>query len=664
MSNVVKNPGFEGITDGAIVLPVHSGGGNFDDAPAWLARPDGFWEGARYSIRAGTHAGAEGAISHSASKNAAGLPSFTTGTEAQLPDAGDAVSLVRDREDAIPTQWWFSSDPGNSFSPELKQIRPGSPGIRSLRVSAGLVERPAEVASYLDTIGARAGKLLPLSGKWNLSFWVRLDRGQATVRVVIGRDGSSAVLSHSVRPSSAWTRIQISFDAGTDSGPVGQVSLRLQVTGSPAGDVLLDDVDLHQEEDGASPFRSEVVATLKTLHPGYLRDWEGQLGDTFANRTASTFARKAWRYRPGDDNQTDFGYGLGEFLELAKEVGASPWVIVPTVFTDRECADLGTWLSTPGRLAVGKEILTEFGNENWNELFRPAGIPDPVLHGQAADRCFAELRAHALGVNLRTVVNGQFVNPAAVDSYGAESQTADIVAVAPYFAFSMPAGLPLAKRNELLFESRDESFTRLAREVRRLHKELAVYEVNLHSVQGTATQAERQPVVVGMASGAALARSLLDSLAHGIRRQCVYTLAGFDQALESTAGYTQLMGILRDLREANHFRPTGLALQLLNDTVGGDMKKVTIDGGSKVWVYAFEAGGRFSAIAISGSDAPERVKIQFPVSANTGTTLRLRSMAQVSGDFAVREQTAIISGHSTELDLAPWSMVVLRPEGR
>jgi hypothetical protein len=39
-------------------------------------------------------------------------------------------------------------------------------------------------------------------------------------------------------------------------------------------------------------------------------------------------------------------------------------------------------------------------------------------------------------------------------------------------------------------------------------------------------------------------------------------------------------------------------------------------------------------------------------------------MAQVSGDFAVREQTAIISGHSTEIDLAPWSMVVLRPEGR
>ena len=42
--------------------------------------------------------------------------------------------------------------------------------------------------------------------------------------------------------------------------------------------------------------------------------------------------------------------------------------------------------------------LVEFGNENWNQVFRPAGIPDPVAHGAAATRAFQKIRA-AAGAN-------------------------------------------------------------------------------------------------------------------------------------------------------------------------------------------------------------------------------------------------------------------------
>jgi hypothetical protein len=336
LSNILKNPGFEGLLDGAIAMPTHSGANSFDDAPTWLARPDGFWEGARFSIRSGSNAGREGAIVHSSN-----LPSFTARSGDALPNPGDAVALLKDTETALPTQWWLSRDPGNTFAPDANP-RPGSPGLRSLRViAAGTV--PATVASYFDSIGERSGKLLPLAGAWNLSFWVRLDKGAAALHVVFGRQGSSPLLSRDIPISNSWTNVQLTF-SGTDDGPTGTANLLFQITGGPAGEVLLDDVDLRRTDDTAQPFRHEVVAMLKRLHPAYLRDWQGQLADTLANRIALQFARKSYRYRPGDDSQTDFGYSLRDFLDLCLDIKASPWIVVPTVFDDADCSGLGDYL--------------------------------------------------------------------------------------------------------------------------------------------------------------------------------------------------------------------------------------------------------------------------------------------------------------------------------
>ena len=669
MTNIVKNPGFEGLIDGAIVLPVHAGNANFDDSPAWLARANGFWEGARYSIRSGTNAGAVGRISHSAAKNFFGLPSFNIEADGPTPDPGEAVALSKDREDALPTQWWYSRDRGNSFSPELAQIRPGSPGSRSLRISSG-AGSPAELASYFDTIGDRAGKLLPLAGQWTLSFWAKRDRGQASMKAVVRRDGSQPVLSESVPLSGQWKQFQLHFEGTYDEGPAGTVSLRFQVMGMPSGDVLLDDVNLERDRDAGFPFRAEVVATLRTLHPSYLRDWEGQLGDTLANRTASAFARKSWRYRPGDETQSDFGYGLGDFLALAQKVGAAPWIVIPTAFTDDECAGLGSWLATPGRLVAGREVLVEFGNENWNPIFRPAGIADPAIHGPASDRCLAAVRQHSHGVNLKTVVNAKFATAEQVVSYGAGSHAADMVAVAPYFAFAMEAGLSLSKRNDLLFGPHNQAMKRMAADLRGIHKELAVYEVNLHTTAGTASEAERAPVVSGLASGAALARTLLDALSHGIRRQCVYSFTGFDGGLVAVQGHARLWGIVRDLGGPNRFRPTGLALKMLNETVAGNMLEVDSESAGGVSVYAFESKEGISLVAASGTPQARRLTVKYPAGKQHTGPMRMTSLTGLSAlstnedsvEVSIRTAQTMAQGQTVSFMVEPWSLVVVKPE--
>ncbi|HZT33964.1 MAG TPA: hypothetical protein VFA33_29000 [Bryobacteraceae bacterium] len=608
-ANILKNPGFEGVIDRAVVIVKSALGKEFADDAGWLGRADGFWKGARGSIRTGRAAGQEITILRSREHGSLGLPDFISAGAA--PGAGEVVSLTRIQDGELPTQWWFPNAGAGRVGMERGEVRPGSPGARSLRVSAA-AESTTEVLSYVDAIGERAGKLLPLTGAWRLSFWCRRAAGSAALEVEFRRLGSPAVFSREVIPGDGWAQETFDFEA-RDAGPPGTVQLRFQVRGTPEGTVLLDDVDLRRVEDQEQPFRREVVETLRRLRPGYLRDWQGQLGDTLENRLAGAFARRASRYRPGGAEQTDFFYSLPDFLDLCQEVGADPWIVAPTTFSDAEWVRLGRFLASEARYRRFSEILVEFGNENWNGVFRAAGIPAAPAHGEAADRAFRKLREGAPGLaSLRTVINAQHANPYQVKECARYAPEAGVVAVAPYFLDSLECGLSGPARLEGLFAGDGGKLAEETAANTALGKETAVYEVNLHTTRGTAPEAERDPLAAGAAAGSALAATVLDALALGVRRQCVYALAGYDTRLADTGGFVKLWGIARDLGPTCRLRPTGLAVQLLNRVLAGEMCKVEGSGLAGVRGYAFRSAAGWAAALVSSAPEPREVALRFP----------------------------------------------------
>ena len=195
----------------------------------------------------------------------------------------------------------------------------------------------------------------------------------------------------------------------------------------------LDDVVLERASDLGNAFRAEVVGALAALHPAYLRDWQSQLGDTLANRLAPSFARSPSRYRPDNDgSQQLFLYSLPYFLALCHQIGAQPWIVIPTTFYDSEFAGLGTYLAQAQAIYNFNEIVVEFGDENWNSDFRPAGVENPVPMGQLSDRAFRTIRqAAGSTVPLHFEVNGQFVNPWIGQQAIANAPNADAVDVGP-----------------------------------------------------------------------------------------------------------------------------------------------------------------------------------------------------------------------------------------
>jgi hypothetical protein len=137
----------------------------------------------------------------------------------------------------------------------------------------------------------------------------------------------------------------------------------------------------------------------------------------------------------------------------------------------------------------------------------------------------------------------------------------------------------------------------------------------------------RRPVVAGIASGSALAKTMLDALAIGVRRQCAYSLTGFDSQLTSQPGYVPLWGMVRDVGPTQRFRPTGLALQLLNQAIHGDLVSMKLTGATDVSAYGFKSHDRWAAVFVSGSSMDRSVALELPANASKVRIHRLPSDA-------------------------------------
>lgn len=655
-ANILTNPGLEATLERSIVVVQEAAGQRLVDDSDWVARAPGFWNGARFDLRSGLQAGRGGQVLDSRRR-----PDGRTELlgEPAWPGiaAGDVLVLTQQGAATPAPGWWFG--PGR-FAVERTETRPGSPGRQALRLLAE-PGQPAELLHYSDNIGARAGKLLPVTGRWRLAFWARARAPAARLQLHFGRAGQTPFVAHELQLGTEWRLLEHSFEAH-DDGPPGVLTLALRAN---EGEVLLDDLYLGEAEAGAGGFRPAVVATLRGLQPGFLRDWQGQLGDTLDNRLAGEHAHRPARYRAGT-HEAQFHYGLPDFLALCAAVGAQPWVVAPTTLDDAEWRRLGAYLRQAAQHYRFRQVLVEFGNENWNPLFRPAAIPQMASHAAVAERAFRLLAEGSGGERrLLPVVNAQFVNPDSPHQAGAQVPAAARVAVAPYFLYHLAAGRSLAQASHSALTEDGSLLQREAEQARRQGKRLAVYEVNLHTTLGDAPAATRDALVSGAASGVALARRLLQASLAGVQEQAVYSFSGFDSYLQDGQGLVRLWGITRDLGSVARLRPTGIALGLLNQVAGGRAHPMRCRGEACATLTALGFDGARLALVSSAQRAQE-VEIALACGGGMLQGARLAGAdAGANNEAAVQVQATPLAlpcqDGRIRLQLPPASLTILYP---
>lgn len=594
-ANMLANPGFEAVIDRTLLIVSDAKRGRMSDDTTWLARPEGFWDGGTFDVRTGPQSGLQGAILHSGIA-ASGVMEIITDLSLEGLGRGDVVTLTRHADMMAAPMWWRK---GGSLAIS-RETRPGSNGQQSVRLLAGAGER-AELLHYFDMITDRAGKLRLINGKWRLVFWAMSEREGTAVRVYFGRHGSSPFLEQECVLKTTWQQCEFIFDAD-DSGPKGPLTLGISAANA---NILIDDAYLGELETGTAGFRHVTVETIKALRPGYLRDWQGQLGDTFNNRIADEYSHQPVRYRPGE-HEIQYHYSLEDFFSLCADVRANPWVVAPTTLSDQEWRMFGEYLHKAANRYGFKEILVEFGNENWNAIFRPAGITDTAHHAQAADRAFRLIKLGSSGdKRLLPVINAQYVNPESPKAVAAASTEASRVAVAPYMLNTLDKPSPGADSPHQLAFREDVKPLLQGISYSKAHgKRISVYEVNFHTTWGSAEESLRNDVVSGASSGPALAKRLLQSTLAGVREQAVYNLSGFDSLSSNPKTLVKLWGITRDLTSPANFRPTGIALEMLNTVAGGDTHAVECTGDQCEHITGVVFHGGLAYAIVSSAQSP------------------------------------------------------------
>ncbi len=634
LANVVPNPGFEGNVDGALLSVSQASGHLIVDDSQGLARPTGFWEGGTFSVRSGKLAGLEGRILGSDPVN--GYQRVELDTDVSAMAKGDIVAIRKISTGGLPAQWWFQNGTGGQVQTDPAQRRTGSQGAQSLHLTPAS-DDPSGVVSYIDALSGRAGKLLPLTGEWSAGIWLRGQGPSPQLRVTLRRQGGPAMLDQTVTATAGWTWHSWKFSP-VDDGPAAIIEFRLEAAGN-GNQVWVDDVNLSSTAAGDSAFRAEVTDTLRAFQPGYLRDWQGQLGDSFDNRIATQDGRKCTRYRPGD-SEVFYNYSLPDLLALCHETGAIPWVVFPTTWTDDEWRRAGQFLESESRRYGFSEVVVEFGNENWNQLFRPAGVPNPNVLGAVAGRAFNLMRAAAPNAPLRFALGGWFGNNGYLAGAAASASAAvtenGISAVAPYYALSLPGGRPPSALLPLLFPDDRAAFAALAQEAAANGTEPAFYEMNAESLSGDALPGDASTTVTSAASGTALLYRSLRALDSGVRRQCLYSLAGFDTFRWSDGQTVRLFGLTRDLSTPSHFRPTGMAVALANAAIGGEYHRVIDQSGGVldgVAAAAFRSNSRWSLVLASSLPRETTITVEFPAGTTLPRTVKtLRTLSPLSGN--------------------------------
>ena len=571
LRNVIfRNPGFEGeIWRSVLKCKTVVGDGCYADDP-WSSWPANFLQGATVQFITGVSKGLTGTIS------GLDIASATSGVStllhmsglAHAPTAGDYYVVEKTIPGNPQAGWWPSTSGGATLTADTTDLSSNSPGKQALQMNATGSGKSASVASYFDSMNGRS--FLQLNGTYTLTFRAKGLGGSNALAVNVSRQtsqhGAVTYLNQNVHLTNQWQDYTFSFHANEDGTYIGVAGVTFAISG---GSALLDDAALAEEaaSDNPTPFRNAVVDRLRELHPGVLRYMDNgtDFGSTIDNMIAVPFARQRAGYSQNSAEQDDIPIGLVEFLQLCQAIDAEPWFTVPNAVSNTEMQNLIQFLNGDAstkygamRAALGQSapwtsvfpvIHLELGNENWNTgSFPGETINDPVATGQRAQQIFTAARQAPEydASKFDLIMNGWAVVPWYNQQELLQTSAADTIDVAPYTfnAFNDYGsneaiyGSMFAEPEAVDSLTSGYMYQQMQTAAAASHPvKLAVYEVNLSTISGTASQSLVNQVVPSVGAGLSTVEHMLLMMRDdGVTLQNMFALPEYANGFNNTNG--------------------------------------------------------------------------------------------------------------------------------
>ena len=721
---IFGNPGFEGETWQTIMQCVAVTPTSCTDSNIYNIWPANFLQGATFQVINGTASGVTGTITSSTAANFAGNTGLTFNFAATTTPlaANNYVIVYMTIPGNAQAGWWPTVAGGATLSTDTTDIAPDSPGKQALEINAAGSGQTASVDSYFDSTVGRS--FVQLNGTYTLAFKAKGLGGnnQLTISVIRQMASTSETLfNQTVTLTGQWQDYTYSFNASEDGTYIGTVALAFSVAGAS---MYLDDASLTEAAAPGNPtaYRNAVVNTLKSLQPGVLRYMTlSDYGTSFDNVIAVPFARQRAGWSPGATEQDEVPMGLEEFLVLCQTVGAEPWYTMPGGISATEMQNLIQFLagdaSTPygaKRAALGQSapwtsvfpvIHLELGNEMWNGIYEGEGIADPVVYGQRAATIFAAARSEAsfTASNFDLIMGSWATQPSWTQQELASSSGYDSVDGAPYLFNSLnDYGSNEAIFGPMFAQPEEVDSTASGYMAQQAQAatggstpaNLAIYEVNLSTTSGTASQSVVNQVVAGLGAGIAVADHMLLMIRDlGITTQNMFALTEWQNSFSNPANANEtipLWGSVIDMGgQTNLKRPQYLAEQLANSAILPTMLTTTVSGTNPTWnqpqstndsiqlatahylqTFAFTDGTHYSVVVFNLSRSGALPVTFSGTNAPTGNVLisQLTSANPTDNNESQTNSTAVVNAPkqttvanfnpATPYSLPPYSMTV------
>ncbi len=355
----------------------------------------------------------------------------------------------------------------------------------------------------------------------------------------------------------------------------------------------------------AHGFNRLMADALKEAQCGVLRFYGvASLGSLIEDFTAKSATESSWTFaslQSGERfNTTDAV--LDDWLRLSLEVGAAPWITVPSVNSPAEWEKLIAYLAGAAndggygakRAANGAtqpwterfdHIYLEIGNEWWNSVFRPFYIMPPEKYGELCQTILSAVKAHPdfNPDRIKLVVagwaaNGHHWNGEADRIAEGHSH----LSIAPYLLQELNDYPSVDRRYQALFADVEGyaatggASTLADLKTNDKQTKLAVYELNTHLTGGAAPASIASKLCPSVGAGVAVLDQAM-SVMRDMGASPINYFTMFQRGYEDRIGLWGAM--LRQPDGALRARPVWHGLRLANQKlIEGDMVGVEVVG--------------------------------------------------------------------------------------
>lgn len=479
----------------------------------------------------------------------------------------------------------------------VRDVSTARSGSASARISLGQIAGGAGegganggVLTYYFGADATAGRNVLRQGHtYQFTFWAKAATGggggSASYTLNLWQGANGGNISAPLIADGQWHPYALTVVATNPAVYENGIG-SIQVKGANA-QVHIDDVrliDLNDQLPGTS-LSQETVSLIKDYGFKGLRFWHGEmrwarLDDVIGPQESRSMLAGLWE-------TFDAQFGLPEMLQLARETGSTPWIVIPTMWTPEDVGNLMEYLGGSAQTEYGAKriadgqadswfsvlpgIRFEAGNESWNGIFAPNAYYPFEPYWERAEEMFQNFKSDPLyaanAAKLELIVNGWQWVPWYTEQSIKNVPSADAVDISAYTS-GPSTEMPLNQLlGGVLTQQMSENKSQLPSTI--FGKKVYVYEESMGELQGSITKETESAYATSLGAGLAVMRNAMQlSRDYGISIQNLFTM--FQRGLTLPNGYSLgHYGIFSDLgTAASNPRPIALGAKLLNQASG------------------------------------------------------------------------------------------------